>query len=195
MSLCQAGLDLLFNSARSHNGWQDKPVTEAQLRQLYDLMKFGPTSLNSSPARIVFALSDSAKQRVVEAVSPGNVEKTRTAPVIAIVGYDLDFAAKLPALFPHKPEATKLFHDKPELIQDTAFRNSSLQGAYSIMASRALGLDCGPMSGFDPQKIKQAFFSGQRVRVNFLCGIGYGDPSKLFPRSPRLAFAEACSVI
>ncbi len=195
MALDQAALDLLFGAARSQNGWQDRPVGEALLRQLYDLMKMGPTSLNGQPARLVFAASAEAKERVVAAVSPGNVDKTRSAPVVAIIGYDLDFPARLPALFPHNPAVAKLFEDKPDFTRETAFRNSAMQGAYLILAARALGLDCGPMSGFDAAKVEQAFFPEGRVKVNFLCGLGHGDPTKLFGRSPRLSFDEACRIV
>ncbi len=195
MALDQSALDLLFGDARSQNGWQDRPVGEALLRQLYDLMKMGPTSLNGQLARLVFAASTEAKERAVAAVSPGNVDKTRSAPVVAIIGYDLDFPARLPVLFPHNPAVAKLFEDKPDFTRETAFRNSAMQGAYLILAARALGLDCGPMSGFDAAKVEQAFFPEGRVKVNFLCGLGYGDPAKLFGRSPRLSFDEACRII
>jgi nitroreductase len=190
MMLEQPGLDLLFNRARSQNGWQVKTVSEAQLAQLYDLTKMGPTSLNSSPARFVFVVSSEAKQRLVEAVSDGNVEKTRAAPVVVVIGYSLDFPSHLPVLFPHNPNVAALFEGKPDFVQDTAYRNSSLQGAYLMMAARAMGLDCGPMSGFE-----RTFFPDDRVKVNFLCGIGYGDPTKVFSRSPRLSFDEACNVV
>jgi 3-hydroxypropanoate dehydrogenase len=193
--LNQSGLDLLFNKARSQNGWQDKSVGQAQLDQLYNLVKMGPTSLNSSPARFVFVVSAEAKQRLVEAVSDGNVEKTRTAPVVAIIGYSLDFPSRLPALFPHNPNVAALFEGRPDFVRDTAYRNSSLQGAYLMLAARAIGLDCGPMSGFNAEKVERAFFPDDRVKVNFLCGIGYGDAAKVFPRSPRLSFDEACKVV
>jgi 3-hydroxypropanoate dehydrogenase len=195
MMLEQPGLDLLFNRARSQNGWQAKSVSEAQLAQLYDLTKMGPTSLNCSPARFVFVVSSEAKQRLVEAVSDGNVEKTRTAPVVVVIGYSLDFPSHLPVLFPHNPNVAALFEGKPDFVQDTAYRNSSLQGAYLMMAARAMGLDCGPMSGFNHEKVERTFFPDDRVKVNFLCGIGYGDPTKVFSRSPRLSFDEACNVV
>jgi len=194
MALDQTGLDLIFGNARSQNGWQDKPVSESLLHRLYDLMKLGPTSLNCSPARIVFAASPEAKERLAQAVSPGNVDKTRTAPVVAIVGYDLSFPSRLPALFPHNPGVAKLFDGKPDFTRDTAFRNSSLQGAYLIVAARALGLDCGPMSGFDPAKVEAQFFPDDTVKVNFLCGLGYGDRTKLFDRNPRMTFEEVCKI-
>ncbi len=194
MALDQAGLDLIFGNARSQNGWLDRPVDEALLRRLYDLMRLGPTSLNCSPARIVFAASAEARERLAQAVSPGNVEKTRSAPVVAVIGHDLEFPRRLPALFPHNPAVAALFDGKPDFARDTAFRNGSLQGAYLIVAARALGLDCGPMSGFDPAKVEAQFFPDGKVKVNFLCGLGYGDPAKLFARNPRLAFDEACRI-
>lgn len=195
MQLYKTALDLLFNEARSQNGWLGQTVDEALLRQLYDLMKMGPTSLNCSPSRIVFATSPAAKQKLSEAVSPGNVEKVRTAPAVAIIGYDLDFPNYLPKLFPHNPQVAALFDSKPDFTRDTAFRNGSLQGAYLMIAARALGLDVGPMSGFDPAKVEEGFFPDGRVKVNFLCGLGYGDPSKVFGRSPRPSFDDVCRMI
>jgi 3-hydroxypropanoate dehydrogenase len=187
-------LDTLFNQARTHNGWQDKPVTESQLRRIYDLMKWGPTSANCSPARIVFVQSAAEKEKLVACVSPGNAEKTRTAPVTAIIGMDLAFYEKLPQLFPHA-DARSWFVGNQALIDATAFRNSSLQGGYFILAARAVGLDCGPMSGFDADKLNAAFFAGTTVKANFVCNLGYGDTEKLFGRSPRLAFEEACKLV
>ena len=195
MMLDQSGLDLLFNTARSQNGWQAKSVSEAQLAQLYNLVRMGPTSLNSSPARFVFVVSPEAKQRLAEAVSDGNVEKTRTAPVVAIIGYSLDFPSRLPVLFPHNPSVTALFEGKPDFVRDTAYRNSSLQGAYLMMAARAMGLDCGPMSGFNPEKVERAFFPDGGVNVNFLWGSATAISAKVFPRSPRLSFDEACKLV
>jgi len=195
MILDQSGFDLLFNKARSQNGWQARSVSAAQLVQLYDVAKMGPTSLNSSPARFVFVTSPEAKLLLADAVSDGNVEKTRTAPVIVVIGYSLDFPTRLPVLFPHNPNVAALFDGKPDFVRDTAYRNSTLQGAYLMLAARAMGLDCGPMSGFNPEKVEQAFFPDSQVKVNFLCGIGYGDPTKVFPRSPRLSFQEACWVV
>jgi 3-hydroxypropanoate dehydrogenase len=204
------GLDLLFRRARTHNSWLDRPVGDDLLRALYDLMKMGPTSTNGCPARIVFLRSAEAKRRLLPALLPANVEKTMGAPVTAIIGYDVKFYDALPRLFPHNPAARGWFADKPELAEITALRNSSLQGAYFIFAARALGLDCGPMSGFDHAKVDQEFFSGGRrelddfqqeffpsshVKSNFLCNLGYGDASKLFPRSPRLDFDEACVLL
>ena len=192
--LDQAALDTLFYHARSHNGWLPKPVADQQLHRIYDAMRWGPTSANCCPARIVFVKSPAAKDKLVACMAAGNIEKTKAAPVTAIIGMDMAFHDKLPQLFPHT-NARSWFAGKQDLIDATAFRNSSLQGGYFIMAARALGLDCGPMSGFDADKINAEFFAGTRVKVNFVCCLGYGDASKLFPRSPRLAFDEACTLV
>ena len=173
----------LFDNARTHNGFTSEPVSEAQLRQLYDLMKWGPTSANSSPARIAFVTSPEAKAKLLECVTPGNVAKTRSAPVTAIIGMDMAFHDKLPALFPHA-DARSWFLGKKEFADTTAFRNSSLQGGYFILAARALGLDCGPMSGFDGAKVDAAFWAGTEIKTNFICNLGRGDPSKLFGAQP-----------
>ncbi len=186
-------IETLFTEARTHNGFTDEPVSEAQLRRIYDLMKWGPTSANASPARIVFVRSPAAKARLLECVSPGNVDKTRSAPVTAIIGMDLAFHEKLPVLFPHA-DAKSWFDGKPDFIETTAFRNSSLQGGYFILAARAVGLDCGPMSGFDAANVDAAFWTGSQVKTNFICNLGRGDASKLFARSPRLPFEEACRI-
>ena len=183
----------LFDRARTHNGFTGEAVADAKLHQLYDLMKWGPTSANCSPARIVFVRSAAAKEKLLACVSPGNVEKTRAAPVTAVIGTDMAFYEKLPFLFP-PADARSWFVGKKEFTDTTAFRNSSLQGGYFIMAARAIGLDCGPMSGFDNAKMDQAFWAGTTVRTNFICNLGHGDPSKLFGRSPRLPFDEACRV-
>ena len=183
----------LFDHARTQNGFTDEPVSEATLRQLYEMMKWGPTSANSSPARIVFVSSPEAKEKLLACVSPGNLEKTRAAPVTAIIGMDLAFYEKLPYLFPHA-DARSWFVGKKEFADTTAFRNSSIQGAYLIVAARALGLDCGPMSGFDNAKVDAAFWAGTEVKTNFICNLGRGDPSKVFARSPRLSFEEACRI-
>ncbi len=183
----------LFDNARTQNGFTAKPVSDAQLRQIYDLMKWAPTSANSSPARIVFVRTPAAREKLLACVSPGNVEKTRSAPVTAIIGTDHSFYEKLPQLFPHA-DARSWFIGKKEFADTTAFRNSSLQGGYFILAARAVGLDCGPMSGFDSGKIDEAFWTGTTVRTNFICSVGYGDPTKIFPRSPRLSFGEACRI-
>jgi nitroreductase len=194
MQLDDKSLDLLFRNARSHNGWLDQPISDDVLRQLYDLMKWAPTSANCSPARIVFVKSAAAKQRLLSAMIPGNEEKTRTAPVTAIIGQDMEFYEKLPTLFPHT-DAKAWFAGNQALIETTAFRNSSLQGAYLLLAIRALGLDAGPMSGFDNAKVDQEFFAGTKIRTNFMINIGYGDSSKIFARSPRLPFEEAAQIL
>ncbi len=190
-------LDVLFRTARSHNGWQPGDVSDDQLRQLWDLMKLGPTSANCSPARILFLRSREAKERLRPALSAGNLDKTMAAPVTAIIGYDTRFYELLERLFPHNPAATSWFtgEGKAGLAQTTAFRNGSLQGAYFIIAARTIGLDTGPMSGFDNAKVDAAFFPDGRIKSNFLCNLGVGDPAKLYARSPRLAFDEACRIL
>lgn len=193
--LDDAALDTLFRNARTHNAWLDKPVTDTQLVQLYDLMKMAPTSANCLPARIVFVRSREAKERLRPALGGGNVEKTMAAPVTAIIGYDLKFYDLLPRLFPHNQEARSWFADDPKAAETAAFRNGTLQGGYFILAARAVGLDCGPMSGFDNARVDAEFFPGGQVRSNFLCNLGHGDSGKLFPRSPRLEFAEACNIL
>lgn len=190
----ESALDQLFRDARTHNNWSGEPVGEDQLRVLWDLVKMGPTSANCSPARLVFVVSDAAKEKLRPCLMDGNVAKTMAAPATVIIGQDMEFYEKLPDLFPHT-DARAWFAGDDALIRATAFRNSSLQGAYLIMAARALGLDCGPMSGFDADKVDAAFFAGTRVTANFLCNIGYGTPEGLHPRSPRLAFDEACRVV
>jgi 3-hydroxypropanoate dehydrogenase len=193
--LDDVALDRIFRSARTHNAFTDEPVTDEQLRAIYDLMKYGPTSANCSPARILFVRSRPAKERLRPALSPGNLEKTMAAPVTAIIGYDLEFYEKLPRLFPHNLDAINWFKGKPAHIETTAFRNGTLQGAYLIIAARALGLDCGAMSGFDNARVDAEFFPDGKIKSNFLCNLGIGDPSKLFARSPRLSFEEACSLL
>ena len=183
----------LFDNARTHNGFTAEPVSEAKLRQLYDLMKWAPTSANTSPARIVFVTSPEARAKLLECVSPGNVEKTRSAPVTAIIGMDMAFYEKLPVLFPHA-DARSWFVGKKEFADTAAFRNSSIQGGYFILAARAVGLDCGPMSGFDHEKMDAAFWAGTPIKTNFICNLGHGDATKLFSRSPRLSFEEACRI-
>ena len=192
-TLDAAALDQLFRSARTHNAWQKKDVPDALLHQLYDLVKWAPTSANSSPARFVFVKSPEAKAKLKEALAPGNVEKTMTAPVTVIVAQDMAFYDKLPQLFPHA-DARSWFAGNDALIESTAFRNASLQGAYLIMAARALGLDTGAMSGFDAAKLDATFFAGTTVKSNFLINLGYGDEAGLFPRSPRLGFDEAARI-
>jgi 3-hydroxypropanoate dehydrogenase len=181
----------LFTDARTHNGWRDQAVSDDTLRQLYELMKWGPTSANSSPARLVFVRSAEAKDKLLACVSPGNAAKVREAPVTVIIGMDMAFHEQLPKLFPHA-DARSWFAGNADKIAETAFRNSSLQGAYLMIAARALGLDCGPMSGFDAARMDAAFWAGSLVKTNFICALGHGDPSKLFARSPRLSFDDAC---
>ncbi len=190
--LADTALDQLFRTARTHNAWLPRPVSDEQLMALYDLMKWGATSANCSPARLVFVRTPAGRERLRPALSPGNLAKTMSAPVTVIVGYDTAFHEKLPQLFPHA-DARSWFVGQPAHIEATAFRNSTLQGAYLMLAARALGLDCGPMSGFDADKLNAEFFAGGAVKVNFLCNLGYGDPAGLFARSPRLSFDEACT--
>lgn len=194
MQLDDRSLNLIFRDARTHNGWLDKPVSDTLIHQIYDLMKWAPTSANSSPARIVFVRSAAAKERLLPAMSPGNVDKTRAAPVTAIIAHDTEFHEKLPKLFP-QADARSWFAGNQPLIDTTAFRNGTLQGAYLILAARALGLDAGPMSGFDNAKVDQEFFPGGKVKSNFVINLGYGDHAKLFPRNPRLPFEEAAQIL
>jgi len=187
-------LDHLFRQARTHNVWRPDGVSVSLLKEVYELASMGPTSANSEPARFVFLTTPEAKGRLVPALAPGNVEKTRTAPVNVIVAYDTEFYENLPRLFPHM-DMRAYFVGNPLLIQETAMRNATMQGAYFILAARALGLDCGPMSGFDASKVNAEFFPDGKWKADFLCNVGYGDGSKLFPRSPRLDFEEACRVL
>jgi 3-hydroxypropanoate dehydrogenase len=184
----------LFLEARTHWVWRPEPVSIEVLKEAYNIARFGPTSANSSPARFVFLTTPQAKERLRPALSAGNLEKTMTAPVTVIVAWDTEFHEKLPQLFPAR-DMRSVFAGNPALLHETAFRNATLQGAYFIMAARALGLDCGPMSGFDQQKVNAEFFPDGKWKANFLCNIGYGDPTKLFPRNPRLSFDEACRVL
>lgn len=195
MALDAAGLDLLLREARTHNRFTDEPVTDDELRALHDLLKQGPTSANSSPARFLFLRTKEAKQKLAPALSSGNLEKTMAAPVTAIVAYDPRFYEKLPKLFPHNPDAITWFTSNESLAAITAFRNGTLQGAYLILAARALGLDTGAMSGFDNAMVDELFLADRGWRSNFLCNIGHGDPAGLFPRSPRLDFDEACVLL
>lgn len=189
--------NLLFRDARSQNGWTDEPVEPQQLERLYELLKWGPTSLNASPARFVFLCSEQARQRLKPCLLPGNVDKAMAAPVIVIVAHDLDFHERLPQLFPHNPQVRNLFAGEANAVaaQDAAFRNGTLQGAYLMLAARMIGLDVGPMSGFSNSGVDELFFAGTRVRSNFLCALGRGDGAKLFGRLPRLSFDEACTVL
>jgi 3-hydroxypropanoate dehydrogenase len=207
--LSDDALDALFRDARTHSHWLERPVSDDDLRAIYDLLKWAPTSANASPARFVFLRTPQAKERLRPALAPGNVDKTISAPVTVIVAYDLKFYEKLPKLFPQAPAMRDHFANNPQLVEATARRNSSLQGAYLILAARSLGIDCGPMSGFDHAKLDAEFFDAGRecegcdqeffpeghVRSNFLINLGHGDPSKLHPRLPRLDFNEACSLL
>ncbi len=186
-------LNQLFREARTYNGYQDRPVTHAQLNDIWELMKFGPTSANCLPARLVWCTSDDAKEKLAALVAPTNADKIRKAPVSVIIGMDMEFYEQLPELFPHA-DAKSWFVGNDELISKTAFRNSSLQGAYFIMAARALSLDTGPMSGFNNAAVDEAFFAGTAVKSNFISTLGYGDPSTIFPRSPRPEFGRFNSI-
>ena len=191
----QAAIASLFTEARTHNVWQDRQVSEETLRELYEVMRFGPTSMNCQPSRIIFLTTDEAKERLKPALLPGNQEKTMKAPVVAVVGFDTEFYEHLPRMFAHNKDAKSLFEGKPDFIHSTAFRNSSIQGGYLIMAARALGLDAGPMSGFNNAAVDEAFFPDGKVKSNFLCNLGYGDPEALFPRGDRFAFEEVCQIL
>ena len=192
--LDQQALDRLFNDGRSYNGWQDKSVSDALLKQLYDLTKMGPTSANCQPLRVIYVTSTQAKEKLKPALAPANVDKVLTAPACAILGMDMEFYEHLPELFPHT-DAKSWFTGNEQLIEDTAFRNSSMQGGYFIMAARALGLDTGALSGFDNAKVDELFFAGTKIKSNFLCNIGYGDESSLFGRSPRPDFDKFCEIV
>jgi 3-hydroxypropanoate dehydrogenase len=187
-------LDLLFREARTHNGWLDKPVTDEQIRAIYEILKMGPTSSNSQPARFVFIRTKEGKEKLRPSLSSGNTEKTMAAPVTAIVAYDTQFYEHLPKNFPHNQDAINWFKGTPAAAP-TAFRNGSLQGAYLMLAARAVGLDIGAMSGFNNTLLDETFFPDGRFKSNFLCNIGYGDPSKLFGRSPRMSFEESCTLM
>ena len=193
--LDDAGLDLILRKARTQNGWLDKPVSDDQLRAIYAIMRLGPTSANSCPARIVFLRTPEAKARLLPALSPGNVDKTKAAPVTAVIGYDTRFFELFPKLFPHRPEMKDAFANDPKNAEATAFRNGTLQGAYFMIAARAVGLDVGGMSGFDNAKVDAEFYPDGRVKSNFLCNIGHGDPTKVLPKLPRLDFDEACTLL
>ena len=208
-TMLDAALDQLFRNARTHSAWLDRPVSDDTLREIYDIAKWGPTSANTSPARFVFIRTREGKERLRPALAPGNVEKTMAAPVTVIIAYDLLFHEKLPKLFPHSKSMRNLYATNPQLVEMTAIRNSTLQGAYLMIAARAVGLDCGPMSGFDNAKVDEEFFGAGKectgceqeffpvghVRSNFLCNLGYGDASKLRPRNVRLDFDEACTLL
>ena len=193
--LPDASLDQLFRTARTQNAWTDAPVSDTMLMAIYDLMRMGPTSANCSPARFVFVTKDEGKAKLSPHLSSGNRAKTMKAPAVAIIGHDMKFYDQIPKLFPHAPGAREWFTGSEDMIKTTAFRNGSLQGAYFMLAARALGLDCGPMSGFDNAGVDAAFFAGTDIKSNFICAIGIGDPSAIFERSPRLAFEEACKIV
>jgi len=193
MPLDDGALDQLFFDARSYNGWRDEAIPDHVLQRLWEITRMGPTSANCSPMRLVFVVSDAAKEKLRPSLMEGNVAKAMTAPAVAIIGYDMAFYDRLPELFPHE-DARAWFAGNAPLIETTAFRNGTLQGAYLMLAARALGLDCGPMSGFDNDAVDAAFFEGSEVKSNFLCCLGYGDEQSLFPRSPRLAFEDACRI-
>ncbi|MCC3701185.1 malonic semialdehyde reductase [Rouxiella badensis] len=193
-ALITSALATLFTEARTHNGWQDKPVSDELLQQAYDLARMGPTSANCCPLRVVFIRTKESKEKLAPALSSGNLEKTLSAPVTAILAYDPAFYDLLPELFPHG-DARSWFTSSPELAHETAFRNASLQAAYLILALRSLGLDTGPMSGFDQAKVNETFLSEQGWKANFLLNIGYGDSGKVYPRAPRLAFDRVCKII
>jgi 3-hydroxypropanoate dehydrogenase len=193
-AIADTALDQVFRTARTQNTWQDKPISPAVLQAVYDLARMGPTSANCSPARFIFLTTSEAKNKLKPFLLPPNVDKVLTAPATAIIGHDMTFYEKLPKLFPHT-DARSWFVGNDRLIETTAFRNGTLQGAYLMMAARSLGLDCGPMSGFDNAGVDKAFFDNRPVKSNFICALGYGDPKGLFPRSPRLSFEEACQVL
>ena len=192
--LDDAALDTLFRNARTYTKWLDRPISADLLREVYALTKLAPTSANLAPARFVFLTTTEAKERLLPALAPTNVEKSRTAPVVAVIAYDLEFYEQAPRLFPHA-DMRSYFLGKQALIQENAFRNGSLQGAYFMLAARALGLDCGPMSGFDAEKVNAEFFADGKWKANFVCNLGYGDPAQLYPRGPRLEFEEACRLL
>ncbi|MCP8690327.1 malonic semialdehyde reductase [Marinobacterium sedimentorum] len=194
-SIDQNALAQVFINARTHNSWTDKSVSDEKLRELYELMHYAPTSMNCQPLRILFLRTDAAKERLRAALMPGNQEKTMKSPVVAVLGYDTKFYEHLPRMFAHNKDAKSLFEGKPEHIQTTAFRNSAIQGGYFILAARALGLDVGPMSGFNNAVVDAEFWPEGNIKSNFLCNLGYGDASVLFPRSERFAFDEVCEIL
>lgn len=193
--LDQASLNQLFFDAHTHNAWQSKVVPEELLHRLYDMLRMGPTSANCCPARIVFVTTQKAKEKLNSALAEGNRAKSMAAPVTAIIGYDLHFYEKIGKLFPNAPDARSWFDKDEQTAFNTAFRNGSLQGGYFIVAARALGLDCGPMSGFDTALVDQLFFEGTSIKTNFICNIGYGDEKGVYPRNPRLDFDEVCCIV
>lgn len=195
VSVNHAMQTLVFRAARSQNRWLPRGVPDTLLAELYDLLRWGPTSMNCAPLRVLFLRTPEARRRLVPALAPANVDKVTGAPVVAVIAYDTAFHQQLPKLFPHRPEAGAMFERDDSLRESTAFRNGTLQGAYLMIAARMLGLDCGPMSGFNADLVNQEFLAGTTLKVNFLCGLGYGDPAALFPRHPRLAFDDACTLL
>jgi nitroreductase len=195
MELSSEATRLLFTEARTHNAWLPHPVTDQELKALYNLMKWAPTSANGSPARITFVKSAEQKAKLISCLAPMNVDKVKTAPVTAIIAMDEKFFNKFPILMPAMPQFKAMFGDNPKLSEITAFRNGSMQGGYFILAARAVGLDCGPLSGFDNAKVDEAFYAGTSWKSNFLCNLGHGDVTKLWPRQPRLDFDEACTIV
>lgn len=193
--LSEASLDLILRQARSHNGWLDKPVPDEVLKRLYDIVKMGSTSMNTCPARFVFIRTEESKERLKNCLAPLNVAKVLAAPVTVIIGHDMAFYQHMSKLFPHNPGAQKLFENNEKMIQSTAFRNGTLQGGYLMIAARAMGLDIGPMSGFNNQACDEEFFADSNIKSNFLCSLGYGDTSKIFQRLPRFEFDEVCQMI
>ena len=191
----QVALDTLFHQARSQNGWRPDEVSDAELRAAFDIAKWAPTSMNTQPMRLVVLRSAEAKERLRPAMAPTNVDKVMTAPVVVLIAFDEAFHAHMPRIFPHNPNAQAFFAGNDALIQSTAFRNGTLQAAYLMLAFRAVGLDAGPMSGFDPAKVQQEFFAGTSLRINFVCGVGHGDPAKIYDRSPRLDFDEVATIL
>jgi 3-hydroxypropanoate dehydrogenase len=197
MTLDDQAMDLIFRKARTQNGWQDKPVSDAQLKALYELMKWGPTTANTQPGRLLFLRTRESKERLKPHLSPSNQDKTMAAPAVAIIAYDLEFYEQIPRLFPHKPEMKNVYagEEKKAFVETTALRNSSLQGAYLMIAARAQGLDCGPMSGFNNAAVDKEFFAGTSYKSNFICSLGHGDPAKVMQRLPRLEFDEVCKLL
>ena len=193
--LPDAALDQLFRKARTHNGWSPQAVPPALIRELYEMAALGPTASNAQPGRFVFLVSEEAKQRLIPHMAAGNQDKTLAAPVNVLIAHDLNFGEKIPQVFPQRPQFREVFAANPALAKETAFRNGSLQAAYLMLAARSLGLDCGPMSGFNAAGVNEAFFAGTGWEVNFVCNIGYGTDENLFPRNPRLAFEDACRIL
>ena len=195
--LNDAALDQIFRTARTQNGWQPKPVSDDQIKALYELMKWGPTTGNSQPGRLVFLRTQAAKERLKPHLSPANQDKSMAAPVVAIIAFDLAFYENIPRVFPHRPEMKNLYvgDDKKAMVETTALRNSSLQGAYLMIAARAMGLDCGPMSGYNAAGVDKEFFSGTNFKTNFICSLGHGDATKVMGRLPRLPFDEVCTML